>query len=176
MRTLLALLLPLMTIACASKDVHPLYTPSDIEPVISYDSFDDYVTQTKQQLLDNRYFLTDNTNAELLANMPSELKPNDNKNNKGVLLIHGLGDSPYSFVDIAQSLRAQGFLVRTVLLTGHGSRPADMLDVDYKQWNQLVEKQVALLAQEVDEVYLGDFLPGVILRTLMPRKMKISPV
>lgn len=161
MRKLLALLLPLVTVACSSNQTHPLYTPSNIELVKSYDSFDSYVEQTKQQLLANRYFLTQDKQAELQANLPAELKPSDaNKNNKGILLIHGLGDSPYSFVDIAESLREQGFLVRTVLLPGHGSRPADMLDVDYEQWNQLVEKQVALLKQDVDEVYLGGFSTG----------------
>ncbi|EGU32016.1 carboxylesterase [Vibrio ichthyoenteri ATCC 700023] len=161
MRTILALLLPFITVACASNATHPLYTPSNIEPVTTYASFDDYAKQTKQQLLKHRYFLTQDKNAELLANLPVELKPEgDSKADKGVLLIHGLGDSPYSFVDIAQSLQQEGFLVRTVLLTGHGSRPADMLGVDYQQWNELVEKQVALLKKEVNQIYLGGFSTG----------------
>ncbi|WP_299694260.1 alpha/beta fold hydrolase [uncultured Vibrio sp.] len=161
MRIILALLLPLITVACASSDTHPLYTPSNIEPVTDYESFDDYAEQTKQQLLKHRYFLTQDKNAELLANLPAELQlESDAKPDKGVLLIHGLGDSPYSFVDIAKSLQQEGYLVRTVLLTGHGSRPADMLNVDYQQWNDLVEKQVALFKKEVDHLYLGGFSTG----------------
>lgn len=161
MRIILALFFPFIIVACASSETHPLYTPSNIEPVTDYDSFSEYALQTKQQLVKNRYFLTEDKDAELQANLPTELKP-DGKTHplKGVLLIHGLGDSPYSFVDIAKSLQEKGFLVRTVLLPGHGSRPADMLNVDYQQWNDLVEKQVGLLKQEVDEVYLGGFSTG----------------
>ncbi|GAB2658470.1 alpha/beta hydrolase [Vibrio panuliri] len=161
MRTKLALLLPLIVTACASSDNHPLYTQSQVQPVTQYHSFDQYVDLTKQQLLDNRYFLTDDKTAELRANMPSELKPNTQERpHKGVLLIHGLGDSPYSFTDLSRSLQQQGFLVRTILLPGHGTRPADMLDVDSEQWNELVQKQVALLKREVDQVYLGGFSTG----------------
>ncbi|MGY3572009.1 alpha/beta hydrolase [Vibrio paucivorans] len=156
-----ALLLPLLLTACASSDTHPLYTPSSVKVLTDYDSFEQYVQETEQQLKENRYFLTSDHAAELAANMPSEIKPKSNTEpTKGVLLIHGLGDSPYSFVDIAQSLSAQGLLVRTILLPGHGTRPADMLDVDYEQWNALVEKQVELLKQDVDEVYLGGFSTG----------------
>lgn len=161
MRIIFALLLPFMTVACASSETHPLYTPSNLTPVTNYDSFSDYTEQTRKQLLQHRHFLTQDTEAELMANLPMELKPNQHtKTDKGVLLIHGLGDSPYSFVDIAKSLQEKGFLVRTVLLPGHGTRPADMLDVNYKQWNELVEKQVALLKSEVSEIYLGGFSTG----------------
>ncbi|WP_067521469.1 alpha/beta hydrolase [Endozoicomonas ascidiicola] len=95
------------------------------------------------------------------ANLPFEVKPlGSPAQRRGILLIHGLGDSPWSFVDISQSLAEQGFLVRTVLLSGHGTRPADLINADFRDWQTLVEKQVALLKQEVDEVYLGGFSTG----------------
>lgn len=151
----------LTLVACTSAKQHPLYTPSNIETIDDYDTFEQYVALTKQQLMDNRYFLTQDIAAELSANMPAEFKPAGvSSPSKGVLLIHGLGDSPYSFVNISKSLQEKGMLVRTILLNGHGTRPADMLAVDYQQWNNLVKKQVALLKQEVDEVYIGGFSTG----------------
>jgi esterase/lipase len=77
-----------------------------------------------------------------------------------VLLIHGLGDSPWSFQDIGEQLAAQGFLVRTVLLAGHGTRPEDMLHVRLEDWRQTVQAQTRALQREVDHVYLGGFSTG----------------
>jgi esterase/lipase len=79
---------------------------------------------------------------------------------KGLLLIHGLGDSPWSFVDIAQELASQGYAVRTALLPGHGTQPADLIGVQLEQWQRLVREQVALLRQDYSEVYLGGFSTG----------------
>lgn len=70
------------------------------------------------------------------------------------------GDSAWSFHDVAQTLAAQGYLVRTVLLPGHGTKPEDMLDVRLEQWQQVVREQAQLLGREVPKVYLGGFSTG----------------
>ncbi|MGY0218868.1 alpha/beta hydrolase [Endozoicomonadaceae bacterium StTr2] len=161
-RFLLLLLLPVIVLTgCQSPVKHPLLTPSDAAPVEHYSSFDDYVQQTASMLKANRYFLTSNREQEIKANLPFEVKPDSTlPADKGILLIHGLGDSPWSFVDISQALAEKGFLVRTVLLPGHGTRPGDMLDVSHTDWQALVSRQVELLKQEVKEVYLGGFSTG----------------
>ncbi|MBC7001577.1 alpha/beta fold hydrolase [Photobacterium sp. BZF1] len=154
---------------CQSTVDHPLYQSSGSQPVNGYHSFDEYLSQTERQLSQHRYYLTENKQQELKANMPFELRPQSSKeqaadnpasSRKGILLIHGLGDSPYSFVDISQSLVENGFLVRSILLDGHGTRPADMMNADHEQWQKLVNKQVELLEEEVEEVYLGGFSTG----------------
>jgi len=80
---------------------------------------------------------------------------------RGVLLIHGLGDSPWTFVDLGQSLANQGFLVRTVLLPGHGAQPSDILDTTANEWRSTVWEQAAALQRDVTgDVYLGGFSTG----------------
>lgn len=107
----------------------------------------------------HRTFQTDDHAVELEWNAPHEWRP-AGKPKSGILLVHGLGDSPWSFNDVGTTLAAQGFLVRTVLLPGHGTQPSDMLDVTLKQWQQVVREQTQILAREVPKVYLGGFSTG----------------
>lgn len=145
----LALLLPLLTLqACASSDL-PL----------GQSSFAEYRQQTLAWMQKNRTFQSDDHAAELEWNAPREWRPEGGAK-RGILLVHGLGDSPWSFIDIGRKLAEQGFLVRTLLLPGHGSKPADMLDVTLKQWQQVVREQTRILQREVPTVYLGGFSTG----------------
>ena len=92
-------------------------------------------------------------------NMPFELIPSQ-PTNKAVLLVHGLGDSPYSFSDVAQSLKQQGFYVQSLLLPGHGSKPDDLRLPEYDDWQAIVDHYAALLKHDYDEVWLGGFSTG----------------
>lgn len=122
-------------------------------------SFAQYRTETQDWMAQHRAFQSDERDSELARNAPMEWRPAQAAR-KGVVLFHGLGDSPWSFADIGQALAGQGFLVRTALLPGHGTRPADLIGVDLDDWRRLVAQQAALLAQEVPEVYLGGFSTG----------------
>ncbi|MEC6909862.1 alpha/beta hydrolase [Photobacterium piscicola] len=62
-------------------------------------------------------------------NMPFER--GNKHSNKAILLVHGLGDSPHSFSDLASTFAAQGFYVQVLLLPGHGSSPKDILLTTY---------------------------------------------
>ena len=140
---------------------HPLFESSNASVIRDYATFAEYSDKTREMVAENRHFLTDDSQAEIQANSPLEVRPEHIESpDKGVILIHGLGDSPYSFVDVAPALAEQGYLVRTVLLPGHGTRPADMLKINNKDWISLVEKQVELLKEEVDDIYLGGFSTG----------------
>lgn len=142
--------------ACTPMNSHV----ADNKPV----PFADYQRATYAQLLAGRKFQTDEPQSELTWNSPQEWRPDgfdtDKKPAKGILLVHGLGDSPWSFNDVAQQLAMQGFLVRTVLLPGHGTRPEDLLDVTVEQWRQVVQTQAAALQRDVQQVYLGGFSTG----------------
>ncbi|WP_315983897.1 serine aminopeptidase domain-containing protein [Aliamphritea spongicola] len=66
---------------------------------------------------------------------------------------------------MAQALSQQGFLVRTILLSGHGSRPADLMLADSDEWQTMVSHHTQLLQQQVSEVWLGGFSTGANLAT-----------
>lgn len=148
---------------CVTAPQEPAYQASKTSLPMGQSSFNEYSRQTRQWLANNRLFLTQDRQAELNANTPSETWPtsaNGSKAKKGILLVHGLSDSPYSFIDITPVLTSMGFHVRTVLLQGHGSRPADLLNADADEWRELVKQQVALLKPEVESLYLGGFSTG----------------
>lgn len=167
-KLVLAVFLPitLLTAGCQSPHdkttlEHPLFQSSRAETIEHYTTFEEYIVQARQMIAENRHFLTQDFQSEVQANSPVEIRPEQTGSpSKGVLLVHGLGDSPYSFVDVAPALAEQGYLVRTILLPGHGTRPGDMLKVKHKDWIALVDKQIELLKQEVDDVYLGGFSTG----------------
>ncbi|KPX46912.1 putative lipoprotein [Pseudomonas syringae pv. helianthi] len=121
--------------------------------------FEDYRQQTIELMRTQRNFQTADHEAELGWNAPQQWTPTGVLKG-GVLLVHGLGDSPWSFHDVARKLADQGYLVRTVLLPGHGTKPEAMLDVRLEQWQQVVREQVQQLGREVPKVYLGGFSTG----------------
>jgi esterase/lipase len=162
------ILLPLIAIitACSNIPDEPAYQASNTTLPIGQKTFSTYVSTTRQWLLQNRLILSDDRDAEIKANTPFEVLPQIKLRQKhGILLVHGLADSPYSFVDVAQGLSKMGFHVRTVLLEGHGSRPADLINADVEHWQSLVEQQVTIFKSQVDKLYLGGFSTGANLVT-----------
>ncbi len=121
--------------------------------------FADYQRQTIAWMQQHRAFQTADHAAEIAWNAPREWRPTGHPK-KGILLVHGLGDSPWSFNDIGTQLAKQGYLVRTVLLPGHGTQPRDMLDVTLAQWQQVVNDQALVMRREVSQVFLGGFSTG----------------
>lgn len=101
------------------------------------------------------------------GNAPFELKPaegfaagKEQTYRRGVLLVHGLTDSPYFMRHLAAIFQESGFRVMAVLLPGHGTQPGDLLDVCWQEWARVVAYGVEQLAREVDEVYLGGYSAG----------------
>ena len=163
--TKLLLLLILIFNFCFASDKNPLYISSESFPNFNQENFSKYVNVNKKWLESNRVFLTKNHELELFLNSPYERKPINQKASKGILLVHGLSDSPGYFHDLTQELVSQGFLVRTVLLTGHGSKPADLINVEFQQWENLIDYHIKLLEKEVDDLWLGGFSTGANLVT-----------
>ncbi|MDX6804876.1 alpha/beta hydrolase [Terrihabitans rhizophilus] len=148
----------------ASETARAQLSRSESEASSEAPSFEDYRRATRAQLLRERSFQSSDTEAELSWNGPSEWRPEGRtpggRYRKGILLVHGLGDSPWSFHDIAPELARNGFLVRTVLLPGHGTKPQDLLDVSVHDWRRVVREQAAAMLGDVDELYLGGFSTG----------------
>ncbi|WP_434763159.1 alpha/beta hydrolase [Vibrio fortis] len=144
---------------CSSvaEQPEPLHTSAQYYNYIQ-PSFDQYVETTTEWLEENRAFITDDHQKELAMNAP--YSKGDPNSDKAILLAHGLGDSPFSFRDISSSLAQQGFYVQVVLLPGHGSDPQHMSQVNYQDWQTLVDHYANLLKQEHDQVWLGGFSTG----------------
>lgn len=79
---------------------------------------------------------------------------------RGVLLIHGLTDSPYFMRHLAELFRENGFRVMAILLPGHGTQPGDLLDVRWQEWARAVAWGVDRLADGADEIYLAGYSAG----------------
>lgn len=57
----------------------------------------------------------------------------------GVLLLHGLSDSPYSLRDLAARYEAKGFVVVMPRLPGHGTAPSALRHVQWQDWLAVAE-------------------------------------
>ena len=126
--------------------------------------FDNYLNEVERYLLEHRAFISDDKAQEMSMNMPFEC--GTQYRNIGVLLVHGLGDSPYFFRDVANAMCSEGIHVRTILLPGHGSKPGDMLNVSYQQWQTETNHHIRLFSEEVDNLYIGGFSTGANLTTI----------
>jgi alpha-beta hydrolase superfamily lysophospholipase len=65
-------------------------------------------------------------------NRTFELTPNEVKG--GALLLHGLTDSPFSLLEIAETLVDEGYYVLALRLPGHGTTPAGLVSVRWQDW------------------------------------------
>lgn len=122
-------------------------------------TFSEYVAQTTDWINTHRRFVTNDRLTELSHQVPFEIRPAV-PNGKGILMIHGFTDSPYNFSDIAQHLANKGYLVRAVILPGHGTKPEDMMHITFKDWDQMIDEQTRIMAREVSELYLAGFSTG----------------
>ncbi len=138
-----------------------------VDPGVNYPDndlslpFNEYITRCTAWVTQHRTDLADPVNAAkiIIANTPFELKP-PSKPTVGALLIHGLYDAPLIMRDIGNHLCAQGLLVRSILLPGHGTVPGGLLNVTYEDWLQSVNYGIASLEKEVEKIVLVGFSTG----------------
>jgi len=117
----------------------------------------------------------------------------DKKNGHiGVVLVHGFTGSPAAMRPWAEFLNARGYSVRVPLLPGHGTKPADLNEVEWPEWPAKVKAEIAELQKHCSQVFvaglsmgggttlhiaakLGDQLSGIILVNPMIHVRGISP-
>jgi alpha-beta hydrolase superfamily lysophospholipase len=105
-------------------------------------------------------------------NASFELEP-DGEPRGAALLVHGLSDSPYSMRAVAGILREQGFYVLVLRLPGHGTIPAGLLEVDWKDWYAAVEIAARHVAARAGQLpfYVGGYSTGAALTALYSLRM-----
>lgn len=131
-------------------------------------AFPEYIAQTRATLAKVR---SGNAAVDMERainnNSPFELKPAEscpkgqNKPyRRGILLTHGLTDSPYSMHSLASFFQENCFRVMAILLPGHGTQPGDLLDVTWQDWAEMEAYGTNKLSAEVEEIFLGGYSTG----------------
>lgn len=134
-------------------------------------SFSDYVDACREMLLKAHAGKTPAARERAVSgNAPFELRPaedaprgQDRPYRRGVVLAHGLTDSPYFMRPLAEFFQAQGFRVMAILLPGHGTQPGDLLEVAWQEWAHALAYGVDQMSLEADEVYVGGYSAGATL-------------
>ena len=134
-----------------------------------HESFAAYISSTREMLHRVRSYTTDADKLQqsVEGNAPFALEPGGSNTagkqrrwRRGILLTHGLSDSPYCMRHLAACFQENGYRVLAILLPGHGTRPGDLLEVSWQEWASSVAFGVDQLAAEVDEVYMGGYSAG----------------
>ncbi|WP_440874969.1 alpha/beta hydrolase [Thalassotalea sp. PLHSN55] len=114
------------------------------------------------------------TVADLIS--PFELLQTNNQ--KAILLIHGLTDSPFVFHDLSAFYYQQGFNVRTLLLPGHGGTASNLVDTKLSHWQQAVKFAIEKTSADFEQVYLGGYSAGgaLIFDYLLNQKSELSNI
>lgn len=139
-------------------------------------TFVDYVAASREMLRKAHSALgAANLEKIIDGNAPFELKPpagfppgqsnteRQRAYRRGVLLTHGLSDSPYFMRHLAAFFQQSGFRVMAILLPGHGTQPGDLLGVNWREWAKAVAYGADRLAEEADEIYLAGYSAGAAL-------------
>lgn len=108
----------------------------------------------------------------LAANSPFEWTPQSNPR-KAVLLIHGLYDSPSSLHSLGQFFMQEHYLVRGLLLPGHGTRPEDLLQIQLEDWLNACQLALSQLPDSIEQLVLCGFSTGGLLHHYLSLKQEI---
>jgi carboxylesterase len=88
-----------------------------------------------------------------------------------VLLLHGAGDTPQVFAEMATYLHHRGFAVRVPLLSGHGRTLSAFSDVSSTRWREEVDREYASMRDRHDRVgVVGLSMGGALAVTLAARR------
>jgi esterase/lipase len=135
-------------------------------------SFPEYIEQMRSLIkkgridLDNNkkdWIIEANTPFQWIPRNPKAFNTQTGKLKNGVLLIHGLFEAPYSMRNLSLFFKNRQFLVRSILLPGHGTVPGDLLNVHYDEWIKAVQYGIDSFSGEVENLFLCGFSLGGLL-------------
>lgn len=97
----------------------------------------------------------------LAANTPFEHIPTQ-PTQQAVILIHGLYDSPCIMQSLAGVFSDQNYLVRSVLLPGHGTDPEDLFTIGFEDWLTACRLAIRLLPANIERLVIAGFSTGAL--------------
>ncbi len=129
----------------------------------SSSTYSDYIQWAKKVVRAGRVNLTQRSPEYIQkcieANVPAESYPKT-PSRHGILLVHGLMSSPIGMSSLYEYFSTKNYLVRSLLLPGHGTRPGDLLDVTHNDWLDACRFGINTLRKEVDHVTVIAFSAG----------------
>ncbi|MBA3660370.1 MAG: alpha/beta fold hydrolase [Gammaproteobacteria bacterium] len=106
----------------------------------------------------------DSPNGRVILEANSPFEVNSTHQSKcGVLLVHGLLDCPFSLREFSNHLKTQNIPSLAILLPGHGTKPKDLLQVNYHDWLTTVRYGMQKMREKVDRVFIVGFSTGAAL-------------
>ncbi|MDR2213345.1 MAG: alpha/beta fold hydrolase [Pseudomonadales bacterium] len=131
----------------------------------------DYETYSRTYLRAGRLNAKDKATLDNLAPFLLEPDPgcpraSSGKWPRGVVLTHGLIDSPYSMRPLGEALRGHCLLVYGLLLPAHGSRPGALRDSSWREWAEAEHWAAQRVGEQVERVVLGGHSAGATLAVL----------
>ena len=97
-------------------------------------------------------------------------------NSTGILLIHGFTGTPKEMRWMGDYLNGQGFTCLGIRLSGHATRPKDMVRSRWTDWTASVEDGYNLLRGVTDRIFLVGLSMGGILSLLMSTRLNVAGV
>lgn len=122
------------------------------------------VIDNEDKTILNRYYEGSRTHPDLFNpnwNRSFEFVPNEIKG--GILLIHGLTDSPYTMRQLGEIFKTQGLYVLGIRLPGHGTVPGALTTVLWEDWMNVAKLGVRHIKEKIKEsqpLYLAGFSLG----------------
>ena len=121
-----------------------------------FNELDEYVTGPWEKQSTGAY---NRYNKDSICNPDSILDHNWNRSRVleaanpvgGVLLVHGLSDSPYSLRKMGEKLHAEGYTVIWLRVPGHGTNPHALAEVCWDDWTAAVKVAVQGLRNRLPE-------------------------
>jgi len=157
--------------ACSNNNLPVRYKESGLNSGFRYSgmAYPEYVAHMRRVISQARRDLTPENRDQVVDwNSPYIMEPDPakcpaakgNRIRSGILLIHGLTDSPFEMRDLGKHFQEQCFLVYGLLLPGHGTVPGDLLSVTYEDWAKATQYGLAALRPRVEKLYAGGFSTG----------------
>jgi hypothetical protein len=165
--------LALALAGCApTAELGPRHIPSAGEIAMPSADFAVYAAAAKVAITEANQAIDRPLEADVIQDRaPFELMPErarcprgaDGRHAKAALLLHDLGGTPYEMRDIGRALAEDCYLVRAILLPGHGTVPGDLLQGDYRQWIEATRSAAASFEGEAEHLVLVGFGLGATL-------------
>lgn len=116
-------------------------------------------------------------NAQIIPTAEPFLLPGHGRQARtGCLLIHGFTGTPKEMRWMGEYLNRQGYTCLGVRLSGHATRPEDMIRSRSGDWMASVEDGYHLLAGLTDSIFLVGLSMGGVLALLMSTRLAVTGV